>query len=937
MFYEPLLEMPQLTPDPPAFINAVRPTSEGDVALASGVGQRFDLYSAVVFPFLSRYLLLRRDYFVMGSGVIGDSCTVRDQELVSQLLAATLELTQSQCHRQDFRSNEVLACINALLRVQDFRPGEADGAPPLSNITSAQNTLSLALVSLRKAVAGDKAAIAFANSTVLPSLRVFLRHNNSALHVSGGPAVVEQLQDLFGVLLSLGTDNTDLLDSTATSLALSDCLHFIWGCIPTTVLEQHSTGWLNAFSKGGASTQLNSMLSELHSAVRGRGELDKACTVAVPLLSGYAMSFAADSGSSIASHIGGFMEDAIAAVAELGPDSTSRALALSSFLQYVASLPQTRLPIRVFEPLRALLVSIPEALEGNDCVYLVDRINTLMPIWATYARTHFSDSAIPAGDNTPEEAFLRAIVAAHAAGVRSAPFVFQVRLARKDGLSDAATLAFNLLVQHLPGPHAAIVHDGCDLLRQEGTTMSRLVAAIDRVLDVGSNTFEHRATLRSHLVSLSMCHHLLATRHTSVANTKARSAWRRVFSAQRKKQVVRMFKMAPLCRAHERIPSHCINLFLQGFHASVLQAIPPLDVHSLIVDLTTEAPVPDDAPSDASPPDRVRQLIAVFTDSPVSPELFLKFLTMLCKSCTGAEVYSLDMVEGDDDDDDDDDDDGDADNSGAEDSLEAEQRAQEVQRRRETRQTYLCDRGAARMAFQLIGNCHGHTSAVVRRAVKLAIALLNGGNTTVQQAMLSLLREGHSPAFFPSLQQLLSECTVVDLDHLRRISAVKPGQHPLVQQQRALDGMREDVDFVCDLFRCLQLLCEGHFEEFQNYLRAQPGSNITANIIVDSVDYLLRLQESIADMFVHEPAGAHSPVSMDILNSSIRIGTQVFRTLTEYMQGPCEGNQNSLSQSRLWDAVGGFLLFFAEMQSRLARDPSQIELLKEIREMLVCA
>ena len=30
---------------------------------------------------------------------------------------------------------------------------------------------------------------------------------------------------------------------------------------------------------------------------------------------------------------------------------------------------------------------------------------------------------------------------------------------------------------------------------------------------------------------------------------------------------------------------------------------------------------------------------------------------------------------------------------------------------------------------------------------------------------------------------------------------------------------------------------------------------------------------------------------------------QVFKTLTEYIQGPCLGNQGSLARSRLWDAV----------------------------------
>lgn len=72
-----------------------------------------------------------------------------------------------------------------------------------------------------------------------------------------------------------------------------------------------------------------------------------------------------------------------------------------------------------------------------------------------------------------------------------------------------------------------------------------------------------------------------------------------------------------------------------------------------------------------------------------------------------------------------------------------------------------------------------------------------------------------------------------------------------------------------------------------------------------------------------------------LAHSAVPCSWQVFRTLTEYMQGPCEGNQLSLAQSRLWDAIGGFFLFFAEMQNRLSRDPGQVELLKEIREMQV--
>ena len=37
--------------------------------------------------------------------------------------------------------------------------------------------------------------------------------------------------------------------------------------------------------------------------------------------------------------------------------------------------------------------------------------------------------------------------------------------------------------------------------------------------------------------------------------------------------------------------------------------------------------------------------------------------------------------------------------------------------------------------------------------------------------------------------------------------------------------------------------------DFQNYLRTQVGNNTTVNIIISTVDYLLRLQESISDFY----------------------------------------------------------------------------------------
>ena len=64
------------------------------------------------------------------------------------------------------------------------------------------------------------------------------------------------------------------------------------------------------------------------------------------------------------------------------------------------------------------------------------------------------------------------------------------------------------------------------------------------------------------------------------------------------------------------------------------------------------------------------------------------------------------------------------------------------------------------------------------------------------------------------------------------------------------------------------------------------------------------LQESITDIFVHYlPSNEVGIGCVEVLDHSIRIAKQVFRTLTEYVQGPCVGNQRAIALSRLWDAV----------------------------------
>ena len=96
---------------------------------------------------------------------------------------------------------------------------------------------------------------------------------------------------------------------------------------------------------------------------------------------------------------------------------------------------------------------------------------------------------------------------------------------------------------------------------------------------------------------------------------------------------------------------------------------------------------------------------------------------------------------------------------------------------------------------------------------------------------------------------------------------------------------KTDRTLTISLFHFLQLLCEGHNLSFQNYLRTQAGNTTTVNIIVCTVDYLLRLQESISDFYWHysDYQTIDLPGRENFLKA-FKVAKQVFRTLTEYIQ-----------------------------------------------------
>ncbi|KAM4597636.1 ryanodine receptor 2-like, partial [Polymixia lowei] len=398
-----------------------------------------------------------------------------------------------------------------------------------------------------------------------------------------------------------------------------------------------------------------------------------------------------------------------------------------------------------------------------------------------------------------------------------------------------------------------------------------------------------------------------------------KAVWHQVLSKQRKRAVVACLRMAPLYN----LPRHrAVNLFLQGYDKSWISAEDHSFEEKLVEDLARGVMMKwsrggreeeKEVEECAKPIDPLLQLITLFSRSALTERsklekdsLYMSYAAIMAKSCHREEEEEEEVKS-------------------------FEEKEMEKQKLL-YQQARLHDRGAAEMVLQTISASKGAMGSMVASTLKLGIAILNGGNGDVQQKMLDYLREKRDVGFFQSMASLMQSCSVLDLNAFERQNKAE-GLGMAVDWSSG-EKVMADEELTCDLFRFLQLLCEGHNLEIQNFLRTQTGNNTTVNIIISTVDYLLRVQESISDFYwyysgkvVIDEHGQRS------FTKAIRVAKQVFNTLTEYIQGPCTGNQQSLAHSRLWDAVVGFLHVFAHMQMKLSQDSRQIELLKELMDL----
>ncbi|XP_040017275.2 ryanodine receptor 3 isoform X5 [Gasterosteus aculeatus] len=389
----------------------------------------------------------------------------------------------------------------------------------------------------------------------------------------------------------------------------------------------------------------------------------------------------------------------------------------------------------------------------------------------------------------------------------------------------------------------------------------------------------------------------------------------KLLSKQRKRAVVACFRMAPLYN----LPRHrSINFFIPAYQRLWIEAEEYSFEEKLVQDLAkTPMKIVEEEEEEVTEiqPDPLHQLILHFSHNALTERsyleedpLYIAYADMMAKSC-------------------------------AEDEEEEEEGKEKTFEEKEMekqkilyQQARLHARGAAEMVLQMSSASKGCLGPMVTCTLKLGISILNGGNVQVQQKMLDYLKEKRDVGFFKSLSGLMQSCSVLDLNAFERQN--KAEGLGMVTEEGSSSKVLQNDEFTKDLFRFLQLLCEGHNGDFQNFLRTQTGNTTTVNIIISTVDYLLRLQESISDFYwYYSGKDIIDETGRVNFSKALSVAKQIFNSLTEYIQGPCIGNQQSLAHSRLWDAVVGFLHVFANMQMKLSQDSSQIELLKELMDL----
>nr|XP_039334480.1 inositol 1,4,5-trisphosphate receptor type 1 isoform X6 [Saimiri boliviensis boliviensis] len=261
-------------------------------------------------------------------------------------------------------------------------------------------------------------------------------------------------------------------------------------------------------------------------------------------------------------------------------------------------------------------------------------------------------------------------------------------------------------------------------------------------------------------------------------------------------------------------------------------------------------------------------------------------------------------------------------------------------------QCHLDKEGASNLVIDLIMNAS--SDRVFHESILLAIALLEGGNTTIQHSFFCRLTEDKkSERFFKvfydrmkvAQQEIKATVTVntSDLGNKKKDDEVdrdapsrKKAKEPTTQiteevrdqlleasaatrkafttfrreadpddhyqsgegSQATADKTKDDLEMSAvitimqPILRFLQLLCENHNRDLQNFLRCQ-NNKTNYNLVCETLQFL--------DCICGSTTGGLGLLGLYINEKNVALINQTLESLTEYCQGPCHENQNCIA------------------------------------------
>ncbi|NP_001084015.1 inositol 1,4,5-trisphosphate receptor type 1 S homeolog [Xenopus laevis] len=262
-------------------------------------------------------------------------------------------------------------------------------------------------------------------------------------------------------------------------------------------------------------------------------------------------------------------------------------------------------------------------------------------------------------------------------------------------------------------------------------------------------------------------------------------------------------------------------------------------------------------------------------------------------------------------------------------------------------QCHLDKQGASDLVIDLIMNAT--SDRVFHESILLAIALLEGGNTTIQHSFFCRLTEDKkSEKFFKvffdrmkvAQQEIKATVTVntSDLGSKKRDEEQSERETPHHQRVREPSGQiteeakeqlieasvatkkayysfRREADpddhfslgegvmavaekgrdelemsavitIMQPILRFLQLLCENHNRDLQNFLRCQNNKS-NYNLVCETLQFL--------DCICGSTTGGLGLLGLYINEKNVALINQTLESLTEYCQGPCHENQNCIA------------------------------------------